>query len=194
MLLVIELMFFVAGISALVSGKLPSGLLQLLFGRGEYSVPTNRARLYGVVLASPLPVGFLISFLFKLVLGSSVSGIAIAFEYFYLIAIMITAILLARKIRRPSEVYTADGASKSLEAVHGRSYAAKLLVVVGLASLSCIIVASIAALAFTIISSLTSGVALSDNLSQDLLVFILLFFIIGIGLFASFRLVKQLRM
>jgi len=194
MLLVIEFMFFVAGMWALVSGKLPSGLLRLLFGQGEYSVPTNRARLYGVVLASPLPVGFFISFLFESILGSSVSGIVIAFEYFYLIAIMITAILLAGKIRRPSELYSANGTSEGLEAVHGRSYAAKLFIIFGLASLSCIIVVSIAALLFTIISSLMTGVALSDNLSQDLLVFILLFVIIGLGLFASFRLVKQLRM
>jgi hypothetical protein len=194
MLLVIESMFFIAGMWALVSGQLPLGLLRLLFGRGEYPVSTNRARLYGAVLASPLPVGLIISFLFEPVLDSSVIGILIAFEYIYLIAIMITAILFASKIRRPSESYTDDGTPTGLESVQGRSYAARLLIIFGLASLSCIIIVSIGALVFTIISSLKTGVALSDNLSQDLLVFILLFLIIGIGLFASFRLVKQMRM
>jgi hypothetical protein len=194
MLLVIEFLFFIAGMWALVSGQLPSGLLRFLFGRGEYPVPTNRARLYGAVMASPLPVGLIISFLFKPVLDSSVIGILIALEYIYLLAIMITAIFVASKIRRPLQPFTDDGTTTGLEAVHGRSNAAKLLIIFGLASLSCIIIVSIGALVFTIISSLKTGVALSDNLSQDLLVFILLFLIIGIGLFASFRLVKQMRM
>lgn len=101
-LLFVELLLLVAGIVALISGKLPEGLFRLLFGKGEYLLPPNQARLYGLLLASPLPVALLVTLLLVLLLGESATSIAQAFEIIYLIAVCIASIVIARRIRKPS--------------------------------------------------------------------------------------------
>lgn len=101
-LLIIELLLLCAGIVALVSGKLPAGLFRVLFGKGEYALPANRARWYGLLLASPLPVALLAGLFLGVFLGDSATSLAQAFELTYLIVVCIASILIARRIRRPS--------------------------------------------------------------------------------------------
>ena len=101
MLLIIEILFLIAGLWALVSGKLPAGVFRVLFGNGQYELAPDRARLFGLLLASPLPVAFLVTLVLTGLMGGRASGPAAYFEGFYLIAIAIASIVIARRIRRP---------------------------------------------------------------------------------------------
>ena len=79
MLLIIELLFFVAGFWAIISGKIPAGLFKFLFGKGEYELPSNKARLFGLLLLSPLPASFFVSFLLTVLLGTKGTGYGVIF-------------------------------------------------------------------------------------------------------------------
>jgi hypothetical protein len=84
-----------------VSGKVPAGMFRLLFGKGQYELLPDRARLFGLFLASPLPVALLVSFMLAALLGERASGAAFYFEILYLLAVVIASLVIARRIRRP---------------------------------------------------------------------------------------------
>ena len=194
MLLVIELLFLGAGLWALLSGKLPAGLLRILFGKGEYDLPASQARWYGLLLASPLPAALSVSFILAVALGERYRGPALAFEYIYLISVVIASLVIARKIRRPSERVPVQTYPEAAQAPRqGRSYGARLLIILGLAILSCIAVGAAGTLVMTLIASLAVGTRVTGDFSQDVLPFLLLVVTIAVALAASLRLLKLLR-
>ena len=194
MLLVIELMFLATGLWAVVSGRLPASLFRLLFGKGEYELPPPRARLYGILLASPLPAALSASFLLAALLGERAIGVTIAVEYLYLLAVIIASIVIARRIRRPLEVGLPQSSPEAgSEPRRPRSYATRLLIILGLALLSCIVPVSVFTLIVTVVSTLRYGTRITGDFSQDILPFILLVAVIGLGLFAGLKLIRLLR-
>jgi hypothetical protein len=84
MLIIIEILFLIAGLMLLVSGEVPSKLFQIMFGKGDYQLSPTQARLFGLLLASPLPIGL----------------IAADFEIVYLIVVAIVAIIIARRSKQ----------------------------------------------------------------------------------------------
>jgi hypothetical protein len=80
MLLIIELLFLVAGIWAIISGKITLGFLKFLFGNGDYKILPKQTRLLGIFIASPLPVSFIVSLIFIALFGTKGTGYAIIFE------------------------------------------------------------------------------------------------------------------
>ena len=94
MLMIIEILFLIAGIWLIASGQIPNPLFRLMFGKGDYHLSSTYARLFGVLLASPLLVGL----------------VASDFEFIYLVAAAIVAIILARGSRQsPLQEYIASG-------------------------------------------------------------------------------------
>jgi hypothetical protein len=102
MLLIIELFFLVTGIWTVISAKPPARMFKLLFGKGQYDLDPQRARLFGLFLASPLPLAFLVAFILSALQGERAAAPAAYFEAFYTLAVAIASIVIARKIRRAS--------------------------------------------------------------------------------------------
>jgi hypothetical protein len=193
MIFVIELLFLIAGIWIMVSASPPQGLFRILFGKGQYSMEPGIARLYGLFLASPLPISLFVAFVLGIVLGSESTTIVFAFELIYLLMVAIASIVVARRIRKtvPEEPAIAGPAPASSQETQG--YARRLLVVSGLAVLSCITLVSLSTLVMTVGSSLFYGVRTTGDFSQDVLPLVILLVIIGVGIFGSYRLIRILR-
>ncbi len=98
---IIEIVFLIAGIWLLITGKVPGQLFQLMFGRGNYVMAPMRARLLGLLLVSLLPVVIVVSMFLQLVLSESQLEWSVAFEVFYDVTIAICAIVIARRSRQP---------------------------------------------------------------------------------------------
>ena len=158
MLFIIELLLLAAGLWALVLGRLPTGLLRLLFGKGEYTLPPNRARWYGILLASPLPIAASATLLLTVLFGERSTRAAILFEYLYLITVVIASIVLARRIREPPEAATPQASVVVAQAAREpRRYGAQLLVIFGLAVLSCMALGGIGTLYMAIAATLAGN-------------------------------------
>jgi hypothetical protein len=114
MLLVIEILFLILGLWAIISGKFPKGLFKLMFGKGEYDYPPTQTRLFGLFLASPLPIALLVTFLLVLTMGSEGAEIAPYVELFYVIIVVIVSIIIARKTRKPETAKVENAQSVSL--------------------------------------------------------------------------------
>ena len=98
MLALIEILFFFLGLWGLIKGSFPRKLLSLLFGKGDYEIHSSKARVFAILLISPFPVTLLASFIFKLV-GISLSSFGLIFEFVYVIGVLITSIVVAKKMR-----------------------------------------------------------------------------------------------
>jgi len=100
-LTIVEILFFIAGVWLIFSGKVPKKLFKVLFGKGQYVITSTKARLFGLVLASPFPVVFAVTFFLSAVLGEDSLGYPVIFETIYVIVVAIIAIIVARKIKQP---------------------------------------------------------------------------------------------
>ena len=98
-LLIIEILFFIAGVWLIITGKIPGGLFQIMFGKGDYRLSPLHARLFGLLLASPLPVIFVVGFIYTLFFGQSNMGFLTIFEIVYDFIVAIAAIIIARRSR-----------------------------------------------------------------------------------------------
>lgn len=112
-LAIVEILFFVTGIWLIFSGKVPEKLFKVLFGKGQYSMTSTKARLFGLVLASPFPVVFTVSLLLGIFFGEDSLNYSILLETVYVIFIAVIAIVVARKIRRPETVQQAVAENKN---------------------------------------------------------------------------------
>lgn len=194
MLLIIELLFLVAGLWAIISGKIPASLFRFLFGKGEYELSSKKARLFGLLLLSPLPASFFVSILLTALIGSKATGYGIAFEYVYLFAVIISSIIIARKTRHPEKQENDNSQSVATPSEQkASSYGVRLLIIFGIVILSCVTVTSGGSLLMVIISSITVGTRWTGNFWEDIFPFILMIAITGIGLFSIFKLVQVLR-
>jgi len=194
MLLIIELLFLIAGLWAIISGKLPVGLFTFLFGKGEYELPSTQARLFGVFLSSPLPASFLVSFLLIALLGTKGNGYAIIFEVIYILVVIITSIIIARKARRPVtiQIETSLPVDPFLDQ-KTIGYGLRLLIIFGIVVLVCITSISFFSLIMVIVSSITVGTRLTGNFWSDVFPFVLMVTGIGFGSFGIYKLVQILR-
>jgi hypothetical protein len=194
MLLIIELLFLVAGLWTAISGKIPVGLFRFLFGKGEYDIPSTQTRLLGIFLLSPLPASFIISLFLTSLLGRKGTGYATLFELIYVFIVIITSIIVARKARHPRAQQIDDSlqVASASEQKTGR-YGLRLLLIFAIVVLGCMISGSFLTLVMIIISSITVGTRWTGNFWSDIFPFILIIAIIGIGLFGIIKLVRILR-
>jgi len=91
----------IAGIWAIISGKVPS----FLFGGGKYTIESLYARLFGVLLILPLPIMFLGSIVLFVLFGEDAVEYSFLLELGTIMGIGILAMILIRVIGKPVEVY-----------------------------------------------------------------------------------------
>lgn len=95
MLFIVEILFFVMGLYAIVSAKLPSWFV----GKG-YIAEGNQVRVLGLIMAAPLPLAFCAG----LVLGIVDPELITAATGIEVVAILVSALITVftlRKIRKP---------------------------------------------------------------------------------------------
>lgn len=103
-LLIVEILMLIAGAAAIFTGKLPESLFKLLFGKGEYHTSPQNARLFGLLLASPLPLAFGAGLVLGILFGSDGVTYASLVEILIIVTVGIISIIAARKIRnKPAE-------------------------------------------------------------------------------------------
>ncbi len=194
MLLIIELLFLVAGLWMIVSGKIPARLFRFLFGKGEYELSSNKSRLFGLFLSSPIPMSFIVYALFTVLIDSKGTGNATFFDYFYITVIIIVSIIIARKIRHPEEreIYNSQLVAATSEQKTS-NYGLRLLIFLGIVILSFVTVTSCGSLVGFLIGYIEVGAPGTGNFWSDIFPFILVVSITGIGLFGIIKLVQILR-
>lgn len=194
MLLIIELLFFVAGLWAIILGQVPVGLLKLLFGKGEYDLPPNQARLFGLLLSSPFPVSYIVLLTLTNSLGAKGAGYSIIFEIVYILIIITVSIIIARKARHP-ETGNIDGSISSASSLEKKTsgYGLRLLIIFGIGFLGFITLVSAITLVGAAITAVTVGSPSAGDFWSDIFPFIFMLGITGIGLFGILKLVQILR-
>lgn len=194
MLLVIELLFLVAGVWTIISGKLPAGLFRFLFGKGEYELTPNKTRLFALLLISPLPVSYLVSSLLTARMGEKATVYAFLFEIIYILVVSIASIFIARKMKRPEAMKVDNPPAVSTSSEQKTSnYGLKLLIIIGIVFLGFITVISTFTLIMVVISSLTVGTRWTGDFWQDIFPLLISLAFIGLGTFGIIKLVKIIR-
>ena len=100
-LTIIEILFLIAGLWLLISGKVPGKLFHIMFGKGEYELTPLYTRLFGLLLLSPIPVVVLAGTVIGMLDIENGLGIATGIEIGYVILVVIVALFIARKCRKP---------------------------------------------------------------------------------------------
>jgi len=98
-LLIVGVLFLIDGIWAIIFGKLPAGLFNFLFGLGEYKFPENQTRLFGLLLASPLLITYILSLILTSLLGAKGTGYAIVFGIMYILIITAASTIIVRNAK-----------------------------------------------------------------------------------------------
>jgi hypothetical protein len=98
-LTIIEILFLISGVWLIISGKIPAKLFQVMFGPGDYHLSPLHARLFGLLLASPLPLVFGISVVLALLTGQTQLGFTMGFEIVYDLVVITIAFIIARRSR-----------------------------------------------------------------------------------------------
>ncbi len=95
-LLIVEVLLFLSGLWAMVSGELPS----IVLGK-QYAITGAGARIVGGLLALPLPTAFMAGLILPVILGSE-QGLAVAsmIELVMVIVSLIAARIISRRMRK----------------------------------------------------------------------------------------------
>ena len=60
MLLLAEILMFIAGVKMLIQGELPTKLIKFIFGRGEYAATKSEVNQIAIAFLLPFPVAFIV--------------------------------------------------------------------------------------------------------------------------------------
>lgn len=194
----LEILFLIAGIWVIISGKIPSKLFSFLFGKGEYKLSPRNTRLFGLLLSSPLPVSFMVAVLLSALMGSEANGYGVAFEIVYLIVVIIASIVIARKARvlviESSDNSTSTETSGSEnKSTRESSYGKNILILFGIVILGCITATAVFSVITVVVSTFAYGTSTTGNFREDVLPFIIMLVISGLGTFGIVKLVQILR-
>ncbi|HSH04635.1 MAG TPA: hypothetical protein VLL52_19140 [Anaerolineae bacterium] len=101
-LLIVEVLFFVAGLYMLFTGSVPQDMMGILFGRKRtYAFEPMQSRMLGAMLAAPLTFGLVFGFIMGFVAGmmgdDSFIVMAQCGESILLILVAIVAIVYVRQ-------------------------------------------------------------------------------------------------
>jgi uncharacterized membrane protein len=75
-LFILDTFLLVIGVWTLVKGSLPQGLLEKLFGKGNFHTDSRTAHLFGVLLIVPI-LGFILTVVIVVMIGEAATNIAI---------------------------------------------------------------------------------------------------------------------
>jgi hypothetical protein len=191
MIFILGVIFLVIGLWLVISAKPPEGLLQLLFGKGNYEISPDRARIFGLLLASPLPITKLVEFILSEIFGGRFAEIALVFEPIYFLVVFILTIVVAWRIRSRVEQQTQDAMGNMESLQLPRRYVKRFIIIAGLALTSLIALGSFFILSMILfLGSVGMGLTMSGDFSRDFLPFIIL---LCFGLFGSIMLIRVLK-
>ncbi len=194
MLLIVELIFLAVGLWAIIAGKVPDSVLRLLFGKGEYGLTPTQTRLLGVLLASPFPVVILVSAVFTLIFGDKATGYSLIFEIIYIVSVAIITTIVARRLKSSQITSIGNQSSTNEQIPQGqRSYGTRLLILAGIAFLSCVTVTGGGTLIMTIVSGIRYGATWTGNFWSDIFPFIALIGVTGLGILGVIKLYRLYR-
>ena len=194
MLLIIEILFLAVGLWAMVTGKVPESIFRFLFGKGEYGLSSIQPRLLGVLLASPLPVVLMVSVVLSIAVGDRATGYSLVFEVIYIVSIAIVTTIVARRLKGSQLAHIENISSTNVRLPHEqRRYATRLLIIAGIAILSCVTVTSGGTLIMTLASMVIYGATWTGNFWSDIFPFIAVISVTGLGILGIFKLFRLYR-
>lgn len=91
---IVEISMFIAGVAAIITGKLPEFLFKARFGKGENETDPILARWYGLLLATPFPVVLMIDRFFGVRYDAAPESIALATLLEFLVVLVVVAICI----------------------------------------------------------------------------------------------------
>ena len=98
MVCIIETMFFLFGMSLIVSGNIPTPVAKILIGTDEWKLPEKIVRILGVLSFSPAPVAIIIGKILAAFFGDTYRTLSQIIETAYLLVVIILLILISRRI------------------------------------------------------------------------------------------------
>lgn len=145
MLLIVEILMLVAGIWAIVAGKLPP----FLFGGAKYRLEGWGVRLLGLILVLPLPTALVVGVLLGLLFGDQAIGYAALSESVIVLVCGVVAVIVSRFVRQPAIPSGTDGAAadglSDIEATIDKKVQGSLIyALLGILGLSAILVCPLA--------------------------------------------------
>ncbi len=99
---VLEIALLVMGAWMMISGKVSERFFQATFGSGNYVMSPRQVRVFGLFLASPLPVMLVASAFMEMRGGRTSFDWSAGFEVAYDVGVVLLALIIARKFRQPS--------------------------------------------------------------------------------------------
>ena len=84
------------GMLALITGKIPKELLRLLFGKGDFTLAPRDARIFGGLLASPIPLALIAQSLLTFSQIDGMVGYLVGIEAFIVVVVAIAASIFIR--------------------------------------------------------------------------------------------------
>lgn len=145
MILILEIIFLIAGLWAIATGKLPA----FLFGGGHYTAEGTAVRLLGILLILPLPLAFMAGIVLGLLFGEDAPGYAVVTEIVIVIGVAIAASIAFRFVRRPvtttdSGGQVADDAAKVETRIAKKAQGALIYSLLGILGFTAIVVCPLA--------------------------------------------------
>jgi len=103
--LIAEILMLIAGICAIIEGKIPSFLL----GGARYKLEGRGVRWLGLILVIPLPVAYAVGVVLPFLFGAESAPYAVGIELMMVLVCATAAVVVSRYIRRPVMPAGADG-------------------------------------------------------------------------------------
>ncbi|GAB4214028.1 MAG: hypothetical protein OHK0022_51950 [Roseiflexaceae bacterium] len=96
MLGILEILLFICGLWALITGKLPA----IVFGK-KYRIEGNGARIIGAILVAPLPLAIGAGVILGILMGEDGVMAATIIEIVLVLISFVVAAIISRKVRQP---------------------------------------------------------------------------------------------
>lgn len=87
-LFILDILLLVIGVWALVKGSLPQGVLEKLFGKGNYHTDSRTAHRFGVLLIAPI-LGLIFTVVIVVMIGEAATNVAILNFLFSITVVLI---------------------------------------------------------------------------------------------------------
>ena len=101
-LFLLDFVLLIVGVWALVKGSLPQGLLEKLFGKGNYHTDLRSIYIIGTLLVAPF-LGFILTVVISTMVGEA--AINVAYLNFLLsISIVLIVVVWVRRIKKSNMV------------------------------------------------------------------------------------------
>lgn len=190
----LDLLFFIAGVWALIAGSFPKSIFKLLFGKGEYEMPSSKVRVIGLFLAMPLPITFLASIVITAVFGKKYTVYTNIIEFGLMAAVAVVVIAMIRSPKKEPVYQAGDVPNITFdEQKNELSYGKRVLIMLGIMVLVFIVLGNIAGFIMGLMMTVQDIVADHSRFLTDFGFFGLTTLIMGLSIFGIVKLIKKLR-